>query len=114
MTKKLAEWASEQGQITKISHRMPAEGKPFRRWCNLGMIATNLKVIWEMSVKTNEYVLTMTDDVNTIYKLTLFVLKRVGNFKVLRFLDDLYHVVGLPFGFVSYLIHRHFGRRIFH
>ena len=54
------------------------------------MIATNLKVIWEMSVKTNEYVLTMTDDVNTIYKLKLFVLKRVGNFQVLRFLDDLY------------------------
>jgi len=55
----------------------------------------------------------MTDDVNTIYKLKLFVLKRVGNFKVLRFLDDLYHVVGLPFSFSSYLIHRLIGRPYF-
>ena len=52
----------------------------------------------------------MTDDVNTIYKLKLFALKRVGNFKVLRFLDDLYHVVGLPFGFITYLFHRLIGR----
>jgi hypothetical protein len=55
----------------------------------------------------------MTEDVNMLYKLKLFVLKRVGNFKVLRFLDDLYHVVGLPFSFASYLIHRLIGRPYF-
>ena len=27
-----------------------AEGKPYQRWYNLGMISTILKVIWEMSV----------------------------------------------------------------
>ncbi len=30
---------------------MPAEGKPFQRRCNLGMIDTNLEVIWEMPVR---------------------------------------------------------------
>ena len=55
----------------------------------------------------------MTEDVNTIYKLKIFVLKRVGNFKVLRVLDDLYHVVCLPFGFINYLIHRLIGRPYF-
>ncbi|MDA1089360.1 MAG: class I SAM-dependent methyltransferase [Proteobacteria bacterium] len=55
----------------------------------------------------------MTEDVNTIYKVKLFVLKRVGNFKVLRVLDDLYHIIGLPLGFLTYLFHRLIGRPYF-
>jgi len=55
----------------------------------------------------------VSDDVNTTYKLKLFVLKRVGNFRVLRLLDDLYHLVCLPFGFVNYVIHRLLNRPYF-
>jgi hypothetical protein len=47
----------------------------------------------------------VSDDVNATYKLKLYVLKRVGNFRVLRLLDDLYHLVYLPFGFINYVIH---------
>ena len=55
----------------------------------------------------------MSNDVNATYKLKLFVLKKVGNFRVLRLLDDLYHLVCLPFGFVNYVIHRLLNRPYF-
>jgi len=47
------------GFRTRPNHQDQAIGcqqgeRPFRRWCNLGMIATNLKVIWEMSVNSQE------------------------------------------------------------
>jgi hypothetical protein len=34
----------------KSGYRTAAEGKPLRRRRNLGMIAMDLKAIWEMSV----------------------------------------------------------------
>ncbi len=51
MTTKLAEWASELRQITKIRPSDASGGKTFQRRCNLGMVGADLKVIWEMSVQ---------------------------------------------------------------
>ncbi len=55
----------------------------------------------------------MSEDVNAIYKFKLFVLGRVRNIKLLNFLDNAYHVVCLPFGFIMYLFHRMLGRPYF-
>ncbi len=48
-----AEWASHTAKSPKSGCRMSAERIPFQRWCHLGMIATNLKVFWEMSIKNS-------------------------------------------------------------
>ncbi len=50
MTTKLAEWASEIRQITKIGPSDANGRKTFRRRCNLGMVEADLEVIWGMSV----------------------------------------------------------------
>jgi hypothetical protein len=55
----------------------------------------------------------MPDDFSVIYKLKLFVLSRVGNFKLLVFLESLYHLTCLPFGYVSYILHRLMNRPYF-
>ncbi len=52
MTTKLAEWASELRQITKIRPSDSSGGKTFQRRCNLGTVGADLKVIWEMSVQS--------------------------------------------------------------
>ena len=50
MARKMTEWVSDTSKSPRSGRRMPAEGKPFQRYRNLGMIAMNPKVIWEMSV----------------------------------------------------------------
>ncbi len=50
VTTKLAEWASELRQITKIGPSDAGGRKTFQRQFNLGMVAADLEVIWEMSV----------------------------------------------------------------
>ncbi len=55
----------------------------------------------------------MADAVNPIYKLKLLVLSRIKDVKVLNFFDDIYHVLCLPFGYLSYLVHRLLGRPYF-
>jgi len=55
----------------------------------------------------------MSDTISATYRLKQFVQKRISNFMVLRILDDLYHIAGLPFGFVSSLVHRLLGRPYF-
>ena len=45
MTTKLAEWASELRQITKIGPSDASGGKTFQRPCDLGSVIMNLKVI---------------------------------------------------------------------
>ena len=50
MTRKLAEWASELRQITKIRPSDSSGGETFQRQYNLGMVGADLKVIWEMSI----------------------------------------------------------------
>ena len=51
MTTKLAEWASELRQLTKIRPSDASGGITFQRWCNLDMVGADLKVIWEMPVE---------------------------------------------------------------
>ncbi len=48
MTTKLADWASELRQITKIRPSDASGGNTFRRRCNLGMVGADLEVIWEL------------------------------------------------------------------
>lgn len=50
---------------------------------------------------------------NIIYRMKLFVLARVADMRMLNFLDDLYHVLCLPFGYLSYLTNRLIGRPYF-
>ena len=52
----------------------------------------------------------MSDRFNATYRLKLLVLSCVKDMKILTILDNIYHVVGLPFGFLSYQWHRLLGR----
>ncbi len=54
MTTKLAEWASELHQITKIRPSDASGGKLFQRRCKLRMAGAELEVIWEMSDKDGQ------------------------------------------------------------
>ncbi len=48
MARKMTKWPSKRGPISKIGHRMAAEGMQFSwRW-NGGTITLNLGVIWGM------------------------------------------------------------------
>ena len=49
MTTKLAEWASELRQITKIRPSDASGGKTYQRRCNLGSIIMKLKVFGDIS-----------------------------------------------------------------
>ncbi len=51
MATKLAEWASEFRQITKIRPSDASGRVTFNRRCNLGMVGADLEVIWGMSVE---------------------------------------------------------------
>ena len=52
----------------------------------------------------------MSERFNVTYRLKLFVLSRVRDMKILTILDNIYHVLCLPFGFLSYQWHRLLGR----
>ena len=52
MAKNRAEWASGHRQLTRIGlSQTAAEGNSFQWRCNQGIIAINLRAIWEMSAK---------------------------------------------------------------
>ena len=55
----------------------------------------------------------MTERFNFIYRLKLFVLARIADMRLLSLLDDLYHVLCLPFGYLAYRAHRLLGRPYF-
>lgn len=55
----------------------------------------------------------MSERFDATYRLKLFVLARVTDMRLLRVLDDIYHVLCLPFGYLSYLAHRLLGRPYF-
>ena len=54
MTRKLAEWASELRQITKIRPSDASGGKTIPTVVHFGHDPMNLEVIWEMSVKARD------------------------------------------------------------
>lgn len=51
----------------------------------------------------------MFEKFDATYRLKLFVLARVADMRVLSFLDNVYHALCLPFGFVWYSVYRWFG-----
>ncbi len=51
MTENRAKWPSKHRKPYKSGHRMAAKGILFPQLWYGGVISTNLKVIWEMSVK---------------------------------------------------------------
>lgn len=55
----------------------------------------------------------MAERYEALYRLKLFVLSRVADMRLLHILDDVYHVLCLPLGFVVYVAHRLLGRPYF-
>ena len=51
----------------------------------------------------------MSERFNATYRLKLFVLSRVKDMRILTILDNIYHVLCLPFGFLSYQLYRLLG-----
>ena len=51
MAKNRAEWASGHRQLKESGYQTAAEGNSFQWRCNQGIIAINLRAIWEMSDK---------------------------------------------------------------
>ncbi len=51
MAENMEKWPSGHGQLTKIRLSEGAGGTTINRRRNLGMIAMDLKAIWEMSAK---------------------------------------------------------------
>ena len=50
---------------------------------------------------------------NATYRMKLFVLSHIKDIRLLNFLDNLYHLVCLPFGFLSFMLHKLSGRPYF-
>lgn len=55
----------------------------------------------------------MAERLNITYRLKLLVLARVADMRMLSFLDDVYHVLCLPFGYLAYRAYRLLGRPYF-
>lgn len=47
------------------------------------------------------------------YRLKQFILARVDDFRVLNFLDDLYHMLCLPFGYLAFQVYKLVGKPYF-
>lgn len=50
---------------------------------------------------------------NAAYRIKIFLLARISDMRVLALLDNIYHVVCLPFGYLSYRMHRMLERPYF-
>jgi hypothetical protein len=68
MVENWAEWASGHGQLTKIGLSDSCGGETITTRCNLGVIAMDLKVIWEMSVKAS---IGVPSDQNGHYRINI-------------------------------------------
>lgn len=55
----------------------------------------------------------MAKGLHLTYRMKLFVLARIRNIRLLNFLDNVYHLTCLPFGFLSYAVHKLMGRPYF-
>lgn len=55
----------------------------------------------------------MRESFNVTYRLKRFLMTRIGDMRLLALLDNVYQVVCLPFGYLSYRIHRMLNRPYF-